>query len=131
MTYTFKNATIDNFGTHKTTGKPYIRFVAEDGTTNYAYIHPALSYIPTGETYSPIGAIVHNKTVTTVRTVEKKDSNGKRYFNCDAPYPTDEQIEAIIHSSPQSFDPDIHEVMRAYPLVTLTRMAEIAATYIN
>jgi hypothetical protein len=44
---------------------------------------------------------------------------------------TDEQIEAIIHSSPQSFDPDIHEVMRAYPLVTLTRMAEIAATYIN
>ena len=50
----------------------------------------------------------------------------KNYFNL-----TDEQIEAIIHSSPQSFDPDIHEVMRAYPLVTLTRMAEIAATYIN
>ncbi len=44
---------------------------------------------------------------------------------------TDEQIESIIYSSPQSFDPDIHEVMRAYPLVTLTRMAEIAATYIN
>jgi hypothetical protein len=44
---------------------------------------------------------------------------------------TDEQIEAIIYSSPQSFEPDIHEVMRAYPLVTLTRMAEIAATYIN
>jgi hypothetical protein len=44
---------------------------------------------------------------------------------------TDEQIEAILHASPQSFDPDIHEVMRAYPLVTLTRMAEIAATYIN
>lgn len=44
---------------------------------------------------------------------------------------TDEQIEAIIHSSPQSFEPDIHEVMRAYPLVTLTRMAEIAATYIS
>ena len=42
-----------------------------------------------------------------------------------------EQAEAIIHASPQSFDPDIHEVMRAYPLVTLTRMAEIAATYIN
>ena len=43
----------------------------------------------------------------------------------------DEQIEAIIYASPQSFEPDIHEVMRAYPLVTLTRMAEIAATYIN
>ena len=44
---------------------------------------------------------------------------------------TDEQIEAIIYASPQNFEPDIHEVMRAYPLVTLTRMAEIAATYIN
>jgi hypothetical protein len=44
---------------------------------------------------------------------------------------TDEQIEAILHASPQSFEPDVHEVMRAYPLVTLTRMAEIAATYIN
>jgi hypothetical protein len=43
---------------------------------------------------------------------------------------TDEQIEAIIHASPQSFEPDVHEVMRAYPLVTLTRMAEMAATYI-
>jgi hypothetical protein len=43
----------------------------------------------------------------------------------------DEQIEAIMYSSPQSFEPDIHEVMRAYPLVTLTRMAEIAATYIS
>ena len=44
---------------------------------------------------------------------------------------TDEQIEAIIYASPQNFEPDIHEVMRAYPLVTLTRMAEMAATYIN
>ena len=44
---------------------------------------------------------------------------------------TDEQIESIIYASPQNFEPDIHEVMRAYPLVTLTRMAEIAATYIN
>jgi nicotinic acid phosphoribosyltransferase len=44
---------------------------------------------------------------------------------------TDEQIESIIYSSPQSFEPDIHEVMRAYPLVTLTRMAEMIATYFN
>ena len=44
---------------------------------------------------------------------------------------TNEQIEAIIHSSPQAFEPDVHEVMRTYPLVTLTRMAEMAATYIN
>ena len=43
---------------------------------------------------------------------------------------TNEQIEAIVHSSPQGFEPDVHEVMRNYPLVTLTRMAEMAATYI-
>jgi hypothetical protein len=44
---------------------------------------------------------------------------------------TDEQVEAIVHSRPSDFAPDIHEVFRAYPLVTLTRMAEMAATYIN
>jgi len=44
---------------------------------------------------------------------------------------TDEQIEAIIHSRPTDFAPDIHDICRAYPLVTLTRMAEMAANYIN
>jgi hypothetical protein len=44
---------------------------------------------------------------------------------------TDEQIEAIIHSRPTEFTPDIHDVFKAYPLVTMTRMAEMAATYIN
>lgn len=44
---------------------------------------------------------------------------------------TDEHIEAIVYSRPTDFAPDIHEVFRAYPLVTLTRMAEMAATYIN
>lgn len=44
---------------------------------------------------------------------------------------TDEQIEAIVYSRPSDFAPDIHEVFKAYPLVTLTRMAEMAATYIN
>ena len=44
---------------------------------------------------------------------------------------TDEQIEAIIHSRPTDFAPDVHEVFKTYPLVILTRMAEMAATYIN
>lgn len=44
---------------------------------------------------------------------------------------SDEQIEAIIHARPNEFAPDIHDICRAYPLVTLTRMAEMAATYIN
>jgi hypothetical protein len=44
---------------------------------------------------------------------------------------TDEQIEAIIHSRPSDYAPDIHEILRVYPLTTLTRMAEIAATYLN
>jgi hypothetical protein len=44
---------------------------------------------------------------------------------------TDEQIEAIVQSGPSEYTPDIHEIYRAYPLVTLTRMAEFAATYIS
>lgn len=44
---------------------------------------------------------------------------------------TDEQIEAIVHSRPSEFAPDVHNICRAYPLVTLTRMAEMAASYIN
>ena len=42
---------------------------------------------------------------------------------------TDEQSLAIIHST-GNFPPDIHDVMRNYPLVALTRMAEIATTYL-
>ena len=44
---------------------------------------------------------------------------------------TDEQVEAIVYSRPSDFAPDIHDVCRNYPLVTLTRMAEMAAIYIN
>lgn len=44
---------------------------------------------------------------------------------------TDEQLLAIIHARPTDFAPDVHDVMRAYPLVSLVRMAEIAANYIN
>jgi hypothetical protein len=44
---------------------------------------------------------------------------------------TDEQIEAIVYSKISDFAPDIYDIFRVYPLVTLTRMAEMAATYIN
>ena len=44
---------------------------------------------------------------------------------------TDEQTEAIVYSRPADFAPDVHEVCRSYPLVTLTKMAEMAATYIS
>lgn len=44
---------------------------------------------------------------------------------------TDEQIEAIVHARPNESAPDIHEIFRSFPLVTLTRMAEMAATYIR
>jgi hypothetical protein len=43
---------------------------------------------------------------------------------------TDEQSLAIVHST-GNFPPDIHDVMRTYPLVALTRMADTAATYLN
>jgi hypothetical protein len=44
---------------------------------------------------------------------------------------SEEQIEAIVYSRINDFAPDIHDVFRSYPLVTLTRMAEMAATYIS
>lgn len=44
---------------------------------------------------------------------------------------TDEQTEAIVYSRLSDFAPDIHEVCRNYPLVILTRMAEMATTYIS
>lgn len=43
-----------------------------------------------------------------------------------------EQIEAICNSSYRdSRTPDIQEILKAYPLVTLTHMADMAATYIG
>ncbi len=45
---------------------------------------------------------------------------------------TDEQIEAITQSAVKNdYAGDIHQIMRAYPLLTLTKMADIAATYLN
>ena len=44
---------------------------------------------------------------------------------------TTEQVEAIVYSRISDFGPDIHEVFRTYPLVALTRMAEMATLYIN
>lgn len=44
---------------------------------------------------------------------------------------TTEQVEAIVYSRISDFVPDIHDVFRRYPLVTLTRMAEMAALYVN
>ena len=45
---------------------------------------------------------------------------------------TEEQIEAIMHSTAtNSYGGDLHEIMRTYPLVTLTKMADLAAYYLN
>jgi hypothetical protein len=44
---------------------------------------------------------------------------------------TDEQVEAIVYSRISDFAPHIYDIFKAYPLVALTRMAEMAATYIN
>lgn len=44
---------------------------------------------------------------------------------------SNEQIEAIVYSRISDFAPDIYDIFRSYPLVALTRMAEMAATYIN
>ncbi len=45
---------------------------------------------------------------------------------------TDEQIEAITQAdTKESYAGDIHDIMRSYPLVTMTKMACIAACYIE
>lgn len=45
---------------------------------------------------------------------------------------TDEQIEAIVQSNTKSdYAGDIHNIMRSYPLVTLTKMADLAAMYLD
>lgn len=45
---------------------------------------------------------------------------------------TDEQIEAITQAdSKEQYAGDIHDIMRSYPLVTLTKMADLAATYLE
>ena len=44
---------------------------------------------------------------------------------------TDEQIEAITQSATRdTFGGDIHDILRSYPLLTLTKMADIAANYL-
>ncbi len=45
---------------------------------------------------------------------------------------TEEQIEAIMHSTASgAYGGDIHEILRKYQLVALTRMADIAAYYLD
>ena len=44
---------------------------------------------------------------------------------------TDEQALAIVHSRSTDFVPDIHDIMKSYPLVTLTRMADLTAGYLT
>ncbi len=45
---------------------------------------------------------------------------------------TEEQIEAIMHANTtNSYGGDIHEILKKYPLVALTKMADIAAYYLD
>ena len=45
---------------------------------------------------------------------------------------TDEQIEAITQASTKdNYAGDIHDILRSYPLATLTKMADLAACYLE
>ena len=51
----------------------------------------------------------------------------KRYIDF-----SDEHIEAIVQSSTKNeYAGDIHDIMRRFPLVTLTKMADVATTYLT
>lgn len=75
------------------------------------------------------------ETVPYYRTRENRPTFGdlgfssymiaKRYFSF-----TDEQIEAIMHSTGlNNYSVDIHDVLKTYPLVTLTKMADLVVNY--
>jgi hypothetical protein len=45
---------------------------------------------------------------------------------------SDEQVEAITQASAKNdYAGDIHTIMRSYPLVTLTKMADLATLYLG
>lgn len=76
-----------------------------------------------------------------VEYYKTKDSSGRQVFGDlgfssymqirDLVPLSAEQVEAIVYSRISDFGPDIYEVFKSYPLVTLTRMAEMATLYIN
>lgn len=50
----------------------------------------------------------------------------KHFFNF-----TDEEIEAICHSNESCRVDDFHDLLRTYPLITLTKMANLVAGYLE
>jgi hypothetical protein len=91
---------------------------------------------------------VYNKSVKNDATGQWENTIGYRYKEDRAVYGdlafssfmtarkfidfTEEQIEAIMHAtSSGTFGGDIHEILRKYQLVALTRMADIAAYYLD
>lgn len=75
-------------------------------------------------------------TVRAYRTKEERPTFGDLGFSSYmiAKYFvsfTDEQVEAIVHSTGlNNYAIDIHDVLKSYPLVTLTRMADMVVNYI-
>ena len=76
------------------------------------------------------------ESVSAYRTTENRRPFGEIGFSSYMaakdfiPFTT-EQTEAIIHSHPGDYNVDIHLIKREYPLVALTCMADIAASYID
>ena len=56
----------------------------------------------------------------------------KAIINLDNLKKADEQIEAITQADTrEQYAGDIHDILRSYPLVTLTKMACLAAQYLD
>jgi hypothetical protein len=90
----------------------YMKNVKNDSTGNWE-VQPAFRYKEQRPTFGDIGFSSY--------------MIAKRFVDF-----TDEQIEAITQSAARSdYAGDIHDIMRSYPLVTLTKMADIAATYLS
>ena len=74
-----------------------------------------------------LGFILRNDDFLSVKLGDKPECENVSYFPL-----TEEQIEAIMHSTASgAYGGDIHEILRKYQLVALTRMADIAAYYLD
>ena len=88
----------------------YMKNVKNDATGNWE-VQPAFRYKENRPTFGDIGFSSY--------------MIAKRYIEF-----SDEHVEAIVQSSSKSdYAGDIHDIMRSYPLVALTKMADIAAMY--
>ena len=89
----------------------YLKNVKDEASNNWVSV-PAWRYSETRPTFGDLG---FNAYMIAKHFVEF----------------TDEQVEAITQwATKENYGGDIHEIFKSFPLLTLTKMADLAATYL-